>query len=72
RRPAGSRAHLPAPSTRPPLRLVAAAAPGAVTGPRCGCGHGREAHRHHRRGSDCGLCTCAQFAGRLARLTGRG
>jgi hypothetical protein len=29
---------------------------------RCSCGHGRDAHRHYRSGSDCALCGCLQWA----------
>lgn len=32
--------------------------------PTCECGHAEAAHRHYRRGSDCGVCgamTCARF-----------
>ena len=45
---------------------------------RCLCGHGRPAHRHYRRGSDCGICGAAECAayrqpgGILRRLLGRG
>jgi hypothetical protein len=28
---------------------------------RCRCGHLRNAHKHYRRGSDCGLCGCPRF-----------
>ena len=32
------------------------------TGPRtCRCMHGRSAHRHYRRGSDCALCPCPRY-----------
>ena len=37
--------------------------PGAVVAP-CLCGHGADAHRHWRRGSDCGTCepgTCTVY-----------
>ncbi|HEV2376407.1 MAG TPA: hypothetical protein VGS19_30080 [Streptosporangiaceae bacterium] len=27
----------------------------------CACGHDRDAHRHFRPGSDCGLCTCSRW-----------
>jgi hypothetical protein len=27
----------------------------------CVCGHRRCAHRHYRRGSDCGLCECVRW-----------
>lgn len=41
------------PSVRvpPPLREV-----------RCMCGHIRLAHEHYRRGTDCGMCRCAEFS----------
>ena len=29
---------------------------------RCGCRHGRDAHRHYRPGSDCALCECPRWA----------
>jgi hypothetical protein len=45
------------------LREVAAATAAArTTGRSCRCGHGKQAHEHHRRGTDCGLCTCARFS----------
>jgi hypothetical protein len=28
----------------------------------CHCGHGRDTHRHYRRGSDCALCACPRWA----------
>jgi len=36
----------------------------------CQCGHGRDAHRHYRRGSECALCACSRWSppGRLRRL----
>lgn len=38
---------------------------------RCRCGHGRDAHRHYRSGTDCALCDCLKW--RLALpLPGRG
>ena len=52
-------------ATPPP---VAAAKPGAGAKP-CACGHGRQAHRHYRRGKDCALCSCARYRrGLLSRL----
>ena len=36
----------------------------ALAGKLCLCGHGRTAHEHYRRGSDCGVCGtagCAAF-----------
>lgn len=34
----------------------------------CTCGHARLAHQHHRRGTDCSLCSCARYTGPLSRL----
>jgi hypothetical protein len=31
----------------------------------CRCGHRRDAHKHYRPGSDCGLCACTRFRARL-------
>ncbi|MGQ0574890.1 MAG: hypothetical protein ACT4RN_11895 [Pseudonocardia sp.] len=31
---------------------------------RCRCGHGRDAHEHFRRGSDCALCGCPRYRSR--------
>jgi hypothetical protein len=28
----------------------------------CSCHHGRDAHRHYRRGSDCAVCTCPRWS----------
>jgi len=33
----------------------------------CDCDHGRSAHDHYRRGSDCSLCRCARFRRPLTR-----
>ena len=30
----------------------------------CVCGHERVAHRHYRKGTDCGLCACSRYAKR--------
>ncbi len=36
-----------------------------------GCGHGRQAHQHYRRGTDCALCDCDRYRrSLLARLLG--
>ena len=47
---------------QPPVRetpaVRAVSSPSAAT---CGCGHGRPAHEHYRRGSDCALCACARY-----------
>ncbi len=34
----------------------------------CGCGHGRTAHEHYRRGSDCAFCDCLRYLGHRTRL----
>ena len=34
----------------------------ALAGKLCRCGHGRTAHEHYRRGSDCGVCGAAGCA----------
>lgn len=35
----------------------------------CPCGHARDAHRHHRNGTDCALCPCPSFGARSRRTT---
>jgi hypothetical protein len=39
----------------------------------CQCGHERQAHRHYRRGSECGLCECPGWSppSRFRRLLRR-
>jgi hypothetical protein len=38
------------------------AAPAAASGRTCsGCGHGKTAHEHYRRGTDCSLCDCPRY-----------
>jgi hypothetical protein len=32
----------------------------------CRCGHDRQAHRHYRPGSDCGLCECPRWTRRYS------
>ncbi len=64
--PTGVTAVPPAPSRRPDLGAPprTAPAPAAVpivpvvgtAGTPCRCGHSPDAHRHFRRGSDCGQC----------------
>lgn len=44
---------------RPALGLMASAT--------CGCGHGRTAHEHYRRGTDCALCGCERYRRPLLR-----
>ena len=36
-------------------------APAAMAKP-CSCGHGKQAHQHYRRGSDCAMCSCAKYS----------
>jgi hypothetical protein len=43
----------------------------AVSGRSCSCGHGKQAHEHYRRGTDCALCTCARYRRPRFRLFGR-
>ncbi len=65
---------VPAPLvSRPPsLRLVeAAVSAAAADGRSCGCGHGRQAHEHYRRGTDCALCACARYRRPRFRLFSR-
>lgn len=58
-------------SRRKPFLREASPGP-AVTGPICSCGHGRQAHQHYRRGTDCSLCSCPRFhRSLLARLRRR-
>ncbi|WP_166521325.1 hypothetical protein [Modestobacter roseus] len=60
----------PAPERRVPPRRpltavgdVPAGAQGAAGGRPCSsCGHGKVAHEHYRRGSDCALCGCARYS----------
>ncbi|WP_369255633.1 hypothetical protein [Geodermatophilus amargosae] len=53
----------------PEVRLAPAPSAGVAT---CSdCGHGRQAHQHYRRGTDCALCGCDRFRrSLLARLLG--
>lgn len=51
--PTGARGSAPAP---------AAAVP---TGRSCVCGHGRDAHEHYRKGTDCALCACTRYTSRF-------
>ncbi len=30
----------------------------------CACGHGKKAHLHYRRGTECALCDCPRWSGR--------
>ena len=40
---------------RPAMSAAAMAKP-------CSCGHGKQAHEHYRRGSDCAMCSCAKYS----------
>ncbi len=62
-----------------PIATVPAGVAPTVTPPAttpvaspCRCGHGRDAHEHFRRGTDCAGCDCARFRrpSLLARLRG--
>lgn len=33
-----------------------------ASGRTCSCGHGKQAHKHYRRGTDCAMCSCARYA----------
>jgi hypothetical protein len=52
---------------RPDVVGPSVAPPAAQVKP-CRCGHGRQAHEHYRRGSDCALCGCGRY--RRRRLLG--
>ena len=48
-----------------------AGAAGEALGPLCVCGHGKTAHKHYRKGTDCALCDCPGYRrGLLGRLLG--
>jgi hypothetical protein len=51
--------------SQPPLHAVGSVAP--VKGRSCACGHGKQAHEHYRRGTDCALCRCGKFSRPLLR-----
>jgi hypothetical protein len=57
----GCAAERPAVPEAPPAPSDPAAAADQCSGPRCTCGHGKRAHQHYRRGSDCALCACRRF-----------
>ena len=54
---------------RPEVGLAPAPSAGVAT---CSdCGHGRQAHQHYRRGTDCAMCDCDRYRrSLLARLLG--
>lgn len=43
------------------LRVVAGADAAGTVAKTCSCGHGRTAHEHYRRGTDCALCRCRKY-----------
>jgi hypothetical protein len=54
-----------APAAQPVLRAVLreAVTPELARGEKsCRCGHGKRAHQHYRRGTDCALCGCGSFS----------
>jgi hypothetical protein len=55
------------------LRPAAASQATPRIAPCSTCDHGKRAHAHYRRGTDCALCSCARYRrpallGRLMRL----
>jgi hypothetical protein len=68
-----ARAALPAERSAPAASPGPAEAgrPVPTAGPLCSCGHGKQAHEHYRRGSDCALCGCARFRRPRFRLGAR-
>jgi hypothetical protein len=59
--------------SRAVLREVGQAAP-VGRQKECRCGHGKRAHQHYRRGTDCALCGCGSYSRpwtALFRLPGR-
>ena len=60
-RPDGQRAGGGEKPTEPRPQLGGSGALPADQGPHCSCGHGKRAHEHYRKGSDCALCDCLRF-----------
>jgi hypothetical protein len=52
------------------LRPARAPQAGLDEAPCSACAHGKQAHLHYRRGTDCALCACGRYRGRslLRRL----
>lgn len=52
------------------LRPARAPQAGLDEAPCSACAHGKQAHLHYRRGTDCALCACGRYRGRslLGRL----
>ena len=61
----GARPGMPTDGGPPPMRHE-------KFGRACRCGHGRSLHQHYRGGSDCSLCGCGRYRGRLALPFGLG
>jgi hypothetical protein len=57
---------------RRPLRRVPAGEDTVTRdlGRSCSCGHGKQAHDHYRRGSDCSLCPCQRYRRPLLQRLG--
>ena len=53
--PAAARRAAAGGPARPAVSAAAMAKP-------CSCGHGKQAHEHYRRGSDCAMCSCAKYS----------
>ena len=67
--------HLAAPSwLRAVSEHVAAAEQSGAGGDAgrkaCTCGHGKEAHQHYRKGTDCALCSCPRYDRPFSRRLG--
>jgi hypothetical protein len=58
--PADERQSRPAARPEQPVRAAAQPPESAVTA-ACTCSHGRTAHEHYRRGTDCALCGCRKY-----------
>jgi len=43
-----------------------------LSGAACRCGHGRDAHAHYRKGSDCALCGCRRWRRKWLTGTAKG
>ena len=65
--PARSAAPVQSPVPEIPAVQLSVPPPAAAS---CGCGHGRTAHEHYRRGSDCAFCACAKYRRPLLRRLG--
>jgi hypothetical protein len=69
--PAAARAAARRAAASTPAPVGATPSPAAMGKP-CSCGHGKRAHEHYRRGSDCAMCSCAKYSRPfLSRFTSR-